>query len=412
MNKQQISSIATVFRKISSDVSPVSTFPFQLHDGVAYNISNESAVLFNEQINKILRHSDFASKFSSQHIEKKLKTIFSQLLQSTTVDLENEIEDLISNLSQFRDQTEVFMKIEGLKIDFCFSLGTARFSPGDASLLDYIEFRTWDIVKTTKHTDDEKVAIMNELRVRIKDEFSGDCVAIINVDAEPIRAREIAKEEIGRSIDLMRYASKVLYPIHEDMRLGLKGDYPKSRRQIYAVSETSFNPGQDLIGSIRAFRIDEKALKKMEEIGIFIISEALEKKNVTNYEDKLIRGVHWFSVSLTQVETSNAFLFLIVALESLFSPNSGQSIAGTVSESVAFLLSDNLEGRKQLINFVRKSYSKRSKVAHGGNKEVSDNDYYTLLSIVGQVLMICIKKNPDFQSQKELMNYIEEIKLS
>jgi transcription elongation factor GreA-like protein len=272
--------------------------------------------------------------------------------------------------------------------------------------------RTWKIVKETRHTDEEKVAIMNELKDSIKKEFSGDCIAIVNVDAEPIRAREIAKEEVGRSIDLLRYASKALYPLRDDMRVGLKGDYPKSRRQIYAISQNSFNPGQDNLGSPRRFRIDENALNRMEKIGVFIISDALAKNSVTKYEEVLIRGIHWFSVSLTQTETSNAFLFLIVALESLFSPYSGQSIAGTVSESVAFLISANLKGRKQLIEFIRKSYNKRSKVAHGGNKEVSESDYYTLLSLVGEVLLVCIQRNEDFINQKELMSWIEDMKLS
>lgn len=133
---------------------------------------------------------------------------------------------------------------------------------------------------------------------------------------------------------------------------------------------------------------------------------------MNNLEEATIRSIHWYSVALTQNDNSNSFLFLIVALESLFQTARGNSIGGTVADSVAFLMSDNLKGRKQIVSRLRDYYSKRSGVAHGGNKTISDTDLYTLTYIVATTIMIVIGKLDDFDNQEKLMNWIEEIKFS
>ena len=139
---------------------------------------------------------------------------------------------------------------------------------------------------------------------------------------------------------------------------------------------------------------------------------ALPISQPTNFEDTLIKTVHWFSVALTQDETGNTFLFLIIALESLFKNEPGNSIGGTVAESVAFLLSEKFKERKKLITLMRKFYGKRSAVAHGGKKSISDSDLYTLTRLVCNSIMIAIKKIDEFPSQKKFMTWIEEVKLS
>jgi hypothetical protein len=95
-------------------------------------------------------------------------------------------------------------------------------------------------------------------------------------------------------------------------------------------------------------------------------------------------------------------MFLIVSLESLFKTEKGNSIGGTIAESVAFIMADSLEGRKKLISIVRDYYGKRSGVAHGGNKSISDSELFTLINIVGTTIVVVIKKLKDFGSQKEL----------
>lgn len=384
---------------------------FQIHDGVTYSLTNEAARTFNEVVTQLLRQKHFSQKFSAKYIEKKLKKLFADLLTNNEYDLEKGVSELANELAEFNQKNIVFLKIEGILLSACLVIGKVRFVPGDDYLIDSIKTNSDWIINTSKNDDESKKSIHQLIEQQIRREFHGSCVGIVEIDAEPLRAFEIAKEEVRRAIDLLRFSSKAIYPISEDIRVGLKGDHPKSYRQGIIISENGFNMQMDSVGSVRPFEIDENAIRRMDEIGVFLLSDALSKKQTNNLEEALIRAIHWFSVALTQNESSNAFLFLMVALESLFKAEKGNSIGGTIAESVAFIMSDNLEGRKKIITIVREYYGKRSGVAHGGNKSISDSELYNLINIVGTTIMSIIQKLSELRSQKELMDWIDEMKL-
>lgn len=415
MNQQLIKNLADQLRSAAEGSLPVGKeselLGFHIHDGVAYSLTNEAARTFNDVVSKLLGHKHFSTKFSSKYIEKKLKAIFAELIFDQKIDLEKRISELVDELSNFNQNNFVFLKIDGIVLSVCLFIGRVILVPGDEYFIQDINDKLNSIIKTSKNDDKSKKDLQEFIQQLSEKEFQGECVGIIEVDAEPVRALEFAKEEVRRAIDLLRFASKIIYPLSEDIRIGLKGDHPKSLRQGFIISETSFNTQSDSIGSIRAFEINEKAIQTMEKAGIFLVSDALSKQKTNNLEEALIRAIHWFSVALTQNEPSNAFLFLIVALETLFKAESGNSIGGTIAESVAFIMADNLEGRKTIIKIVRKYYGKRSGVAHGGNKSISDSELLTLINIVGTTIMVIIEKLKEFSSQKELMNWIEEMKL-
>ncbi|MDP1539507.1 MAG: HEPN domain-containing protein [Moraxellaceae bacterium] len=415
MNAQLIKKIADQLKSVAEGVLPLGKesefLGFKMHDGVAYSLTSEAAITFNDVVSKLLCQKQFSKKFSSIYIEKKLKTIFAELLSNPECDIEKKISDLGEELSNFNHSNIVFLKIEGIVLSACLIIGRVRFVPGDEYLIQNINDKSSAIIKTSKNDEESKKILQEFIEKQSRDELQGGCVGVVEVNAEPERAFEYAKEEVRRAIDLLRFSTKATYPLSEDIRIGLKGDHPKNQRQGFIASESGFNTRGDSVGSVRPFEINENTIRRMDEIGIFLVSDALSKTQTNSLEEAIIRAIHWFSVALTQNDSSNAFLFLIVALESLFKAEMGNSIGGTVAESVAFIMADNLEGRKQLISIVRNYYGKRSGVAHGGNKSISDLELLTLTNIVSTAIMIIIKKLNKFSSQKELMGWIEEMKL-
>jgi len=414
MNHKAIQNIAQQLRGISNNAMSIqeSEFKsFRMHDGVAYSLTDEDSILYNEIVGKILKHKDFIQKFSSKYIDKKLKYIFSKLLSKESFDLEKELESLFRELSEFEQNCSVLLRIEGVYLSICFELGRVKFVPGDENLISAMQTKAETIIALSKENQLGRNSIQQFFNQQVQAEIGGACVGIVEVNAEPDRAFEVAKEEVRRAIDLLRLSSKAIYPLKEDMKIGLKGENTRSNRQGFVFSDSGVNTKGDSIGSVLPFEINQKALERMDDIGIFSISEALNKQQATNFEESLIRSIHWFSVALTQDENCNSFLFLIVALESLFKAERGNSIGGVVAESVAMLMSDTLEGRKKLVSLVREYYGKRSGVAHGGKKTISDIELHTLISISGTSIMMAIKKIPDFTSQKQFMEWFENQKL-
>jgi hypothetical protein len=97
MNNKTIKTIADNLIAISSKVTPLKNImghSFRIHDGVAYELHNNDAMLFNEQVNIILTSADYSEKFSEKYISNELKKIFALLLK-------NEIDDLEKSLMIF-----------------------------------------------------------------------------------------------------------------------------------------------------------------------------------------------------------------------------------------------------------------------------------------------------------------------
>lgn len=263
--------ISLELREVSKAVEPIGSadlMHIHLHDGVGYSLNNEVSIKFNEIVSKLLKHQSFIKKFSSKYIEYKLRTIFANLLNDTNLDIEKEINQLISELKSYNKKNLIYLKIEGIRLAVCFKLGKVQLAPGDEHLLRGINDKTIDIIKSTKNDEKSKANVIQVILEESKKEFQGGCVGIVEVNAEPKRAFEIAKEETRRAIDLLRFASKSLYGLKEDIRIGLKGDHPKTRRQGYIISDSSFNAEGDHVGSMIPFDIDHIAINKMKHIGV------------------------------------------------------------------------------------------------------------------------------------------------
>src|SRR5690606_6687313 len=103
-----------------------------------------------------LGQKQFSKKFSSKYIEKKLKTVFAELLSNPKCDLEKKISDLGEELSSFDQNNIVFLKIEGIVLSACLTIGKVRLVPGDKYLIQNINDKSSAIIKTSKNDEEFK----------------------------------------------------------------------------------------------------------------------------------------------------------------------------------------------------------------------------------------------------------------
>jgi hypothetical protein len=108
----------------------------------------------------------------------------------------------------------------------------------------------------------------------------------------------------------------------------------------------------------------------------FVLSDAAVKEYDHLLEDlffrMLLRGLHWFAVSQTQVERENELLNLITCLETFLSD--GKSITNAVAVNAAHLLATGLEARLEIKRKLQGLYSVRSGVSHGGQKAILEQE--------------------------------------
>jgi len=382
-----------------------------MHDEIAYSLPQDRQEQFNEIIRLILKENHFSEKFTEGYISKKLKSIFADLIKGQKIDLIDIISKMIEELEKYNEENTVYVPVTGIRMSVDLDIGNIHLLRATDEILEQVRERIRDIVEKSKTDEEKKPKIIASFVKEMEQALGSHTLALYTVVAEPSRAYERAKEETRRALELFRFASKAIYPMSDDIRVGLKGEPAYDTRTAFVFSENSLSTKSDNEGSIRPFEYDGNTKARMDEIGVFKVSDILKKDNQTNFEEVVLRAIHWFSSALQQSEIENSFLSLIIALETIFTAERGNPITNTVAEGTALVLAKELEPRKMIKRRIKDYYGMRSGIAHGGKKTILVTDYYNLINIVGSIIVLLIEKTEEFESHKSFTDWIEETKL-
>jgi hypothetical protein len=413
MNSKNIQKIASKLMEIANHaITPqegrLRGLWIDVQAGVSYSLSTEYQEKFNDLVRLFLKNSDWSDKFSENFISKKIRTIFASIIKKEAINIENALADFIKELESYKTEETVYLHVIGIVLDNDFDIGNITLLKATEENL-----KNKLVGKLLKQKKGKKKDTFFEMfKKTMEKDFLGKPLSEFKVIAEPERAFERAKEETRRALEILRFASKSIYPMSEDIRIGLEDERRYSSRPAFILSDKQTTFKRDSEGSPKSFEINSEARRAMEKIGVFTLSDILQKRRATNFEEALLRAVHWFSSALLQSELENAFLCMIIALETIFTPKAGNPIANSIAEGVALILSKELESRKKIKNTVKNYYRKRSGVSHGGKKSILAADYFNLLYIVHKTIMELTKKADDFKSQESFLNWLEDLKLS
>lgn len=112
------------------------------------------------------------------------------------------------------------------------------------------------------------------------------------------------------------------------------------------------------------------------------LSDITQKNKPTPLEQKMLRSlpIYWLSQSSQTYEIQ--FLLMISATESLLLTENDRDYLGMkIAEKTAFLLSNEGSKRLEIYKIMKKYYSKRSKIVHTGQKDVSRDDVLNMQNI-------------------------------
>jgi hypothetical protein len=230
--------------------------------------------------------------------------------------------------------------------------------------------------------------------------------------AEPNRARELAEQETQLALDLLRYSIPALYRDGEIIRIGLSSQMSFIYQQTLSLSSDSFLTYRNLLH--RDYEISKNNFTVLREIGVFEVSDILRKpyEDLNDFEKTLLRGIHWFADSQTQVKIENEFLNLVTCLEVFFTPDKGDPISSSIAEGTALLLGEDLKERKRIKRRVKELYSLRSQVSHGGHSSILNKDVVDLKFIAMKLLVKMIEWRETFKSRRNLIDWLEDKRLS
>lgn len=270
-------------------------------------------------------------------------------------------------------------------------------------------------VNATTWSDDGKngylVPIARELK-ELKDQVR----LKHRVIAEAGRARQIAEEEARRILDLLIYVGGAQTgAVSGRTAVGLRGEVAGGSRAELSIQTNGvgFRSSEQAVGPFFPAVLSPRHQVRLEQLGFFVVSGILN--NVPphdSFDDIILRALHWFASGITQSEAENALLNIITCLETFFGQGSAEPIQTSVAEGVAFVLGADKEQRIGIKKLVKDVYATRSRLSHGGKRTVNDGQMSEVIQLAGTLLSRMIERRAEFSSKQQLLDWIEDRRLS
>lgn len=422
MHPKKIEHIASIIDKISKGLIPPRSNIKGRHRLISSH--NELFILIGDVLDayedlllKLLSDENWERKFSEKYVEKKLRKIVIFNRVEEQYDLLKEIRILEEHYEKYNTIHQVYIPLVGVKApNEPIQIGNIQFVLMTNELKNEIINKVNAIITKTTSPEDNQVYMKKYLEENLSG-LEGKSFSVFEVLAEPIRARERAEIETKRAIDLLRYSVPSLYSNDYEVKVGLLGDVPKKTTRFeptLALDNSNFSLNKEIAGPIVPFQFNEKNLKIMEDIGVFVLSEILQNTNdnIKEIESALLRGIHWLGNSTIDNDIENSFLNLVICLETFLTPRNRDPIASSIGEGVAFALAEDVESRKRIKKKIKDFYNKRSGISHGGDKSVHIGELVYLQRLTISFTVWLIDNIDKFNSVKDLLNWVEDQKLS
>jgi hypothetical protein len=375
-------------------------------NSVSFTLVDQWIDEYDAILEALLIKEGWSQKYSESYVEKLIKELIGEVLSKDDINLVQSLfENLSNNFENYSREQKVYIPLHWIQMELDqFQLGNITLVQMNQTRIDELATTINQVVDSVPNSQEEKQALIEGTRgllQRIADKVCSEFIVI----AEPDRARQRAEEETRRVIDLLRYSIPALYPRSILVSVGLVGES--------LVSVPRFSPVKT-IGPLTPFQINEANLEVMERIGVLAASKILQKNpsHLNDFEDAILRGIHWLANSMVQGEKENAFLSLITCIENYLTPRDGNPIGTAIAEGVAIILGNDLESRKRLKSRIKALYRNRSGISHGGKTTILEVELVELTNLAGSLTIWMIERQSQFQSISAVLGWIENRKFA
>jgi len=383
-----------------------------------FSLVGEYAEKYEALLANLLEHHNWQEKYSEKHLSSLLQDTIVQAFELVKQeDLEAIIAEMAKTYESYSREHKALVPLNGIRLEIrSLKIGNVTLRTFSENTFRNEIAKARKIIGTTPYSKETQAKILAD-RVEYLQQLRGKVVAQYSVIAEPKRASERAEDETRRVVDLLRFAIPVLYSDNLNVTVGLDGELSNSTYRIVPVSSVEIQSIHLYFarpGSLSYLEINPENVKKMQTIGVPQVSGFLSKpaNQISNFEEAILQGLHWFATAMTQSENANKLLNLIIVLETFLTPRDNNPIGTAIAEGVAIIRGGNLTERKKVKATIKDFYQKRSGLSHGGKKAVLDQEIVRLRHIAGNIIVWMIKHRGAFQTQKDLLNWIEDKKLS
>ncbi len=423
MHQRKIESISKKLGEIAENAGDVLSrgkrhTRMMAHKDVAFSLADDWLDSFDSLVEELYSRNSWERKFSKRYIRGELQRIIAENRKSGDIrEISTLFHELVTEIESFDTEQVVYIPLIGIQLEVDeVVIGPVVLRKISADRIEEMTDRCEKIVAGTTSNAKIKKKANAENRETLES-LRGKVCAESRIVAEPTRAREKAGEATHQVLDLLRYSIPPIYRKDFNVAVGIEGEAPSRTiltTPVISAKGERYSIAQTVAGPVCPFKVDTENLSKMKRIGVFKASRILKKpqETRTEFEAAILRGIHWFADAQIQADRDNAFLSLMICLETFLTPLEKEPVTAAIAEGVALILGENLQQRKGWKGEVKSHYGKRCRISHGGKSSVSKNDLAALTETVGRLLMWTLDNSDKFDSIRSLQDWLEDRKLS
>lgn len=168
-------------------------------------------------------------------------------------------------------------------------------------------------------------------------------------------------------------------------------------------------------GALESVPLDEPFFIAKEN-GFAKIWEMVNKENPSELEKRILLSIEWVGQAIREKSPASAFLYAAIAMEILFNHSEktivNPSILSQISESIAIIVGNNVQGRLEIEGEAKRLYGLRSAIAHAGKSNISEVDIHSIIMIARETICAILTRESlqGIDSVAGLHKKIKEVK--
>ncbi|CAM3930331.1 HEPN domain-containing protein [Mucilaginibacter galii] len=159
---------------------------------------------------------------------------------------------------------------------------------------------------------------------------------------------------------------------------------------------------------------DEYYRKK--ENGNASVWALVQKNEKSEIEKRSLQAITWIGNAVADQNPSKSLVQYVFAIEGMlqYTPESfiTPSIISQIGDWLAFIIGEEKDERKSIVNYFKNVYRKRSAIAHGGAKTITQEDLSIAMQIAKHMVISFLTKPPfsEMKTVKDLSDFITDCK--
>lgn len=368
-------------------------------------ISEEAYKIVRDLARQLLKIKDIRSSISRptvegiicqwvrQHYPKKIKLCFVDFFQAEA--------------GKCVRKHQVWAPIRYLCIERPFRLGHVDFVPISRTILN--EWQSQSVKIAPEQEDKIKEYFENKIRPT-----QGYTAAVMEVVAEQQKAHDILLDEANKSLALARVFTHSSILPSKTSPCVLWGTGHIDMSLVFLVEDGKFGGSRQAILSpdSRAVFLNTQHIDYSFKIGLQRLHDILIANKRSELDEAVLEAVLLYSRCTVAKEPTDKLVYILVGLESILLRDPNEPVTQSLSERIAFLVARDLEKRKQVVQAIKKAYKLRSDFLHHGASFESLEILRQLMEIAWNAVRGLIGSTCELKTRKELLDYLDDQRLS